>query len=311
LAETDVLLARLKPSALVRKYEEHTDAGHWSHAESSLRAYVEQGVRDGWPMDALMRTGLHSEIGDTLGQLARDGVAGAAERMQLLTEHAGWDVGRLRQKDRATDTENSNSKPFDVDVAAFEPEQSGELMEKMALGYEERRTVLRAWFQYWADKGEGQRLLNALDSSLLSEEGRTRDLLVLSDLAFHTRRKLSGPKAAWKYLVQAQINGGGWATFMESAQKTCARLDLVAQFYPKRCDEFVVATTYSPFADPERLRMAPDETMVYFYVKQGRVADAVHFAEAMVDCVIDDTRTLPLPTPRWAVELAAAANGAA
>lgn len=311
LAETDALLARLNPSALVVKYEEHTGAGHWSHAEGSLRAYVEQGVRDGWPMDALMRTGLHSEIGDTLGQLARDGVAGAAERMQLLTEHAGWDVGRLRQKDRGTDTDNSNSKPFDVDVAAFEPEQSGELMEKVALDYDERRAVLRAWFQYWADKGEGQRLLDALDPSLLSEEGRTRDLLVLSDLAFHTRRKLSGLKVAWKYLVQAQITSGGWTEFMESAQKTCTRLDLVAQFYPKRCDEFVIATTYGPFPDPERPRIAPDETMVYFYVKQGRIADAVHFAETMVDCVIDDTRTLPLPTPRWAVELAATTDGAA
>ncbi|QRY31890.1 NACHT domain-containing protein [Variovorax sp. PDNC026] len=310
LAETDTLLARLKPSALVRKYEEHTDRGRWALAENSLNAYVEQGVRAGWLMDALMRTGLHSEIGDKLEQLARGGVAGAAERMQILTEHAGWDIGRLRQRDRDTDTENSSSKPLDVDVAAFEPEQSGELMEQTALAYDERRTVLRAWFQYWADKGEGQRLLNALDSSLLSEEGRTRDLLVLSDLAFHTRRKLSGPKAAWKYLVQAQINSGGWTAFMESAQKTCARLDLVAQFYPKRCDEFVIATTYGPFPDPERPRVAPDETMVYFYIKQGRLANAVHFAETMVDCVIDDTRTLPLPTPRWAAELAAAADGA-
>lgn len=311
LAETDALLARLQPSALVVKYEEHIDAGHWSHAEDSLRAYVEQGVREGWSMDALMRTGLHSDIGDMLEQLARDGVAGAAERMQLLTEHAGWDAGRLRRKDRNAENAKSGSQPFDGNVAAFEPEQLGELvekLEKLALGYDERRTVLRAWYEYWADKGEGKRLLDVLDPSLLSEESRTRDLLFLSDLAFHTRRKLSGLKAAWKYLVQAQITGGGWAEFMESAQKTCARLDLVAQFYPKRCDEFVIATTYSPFADPERLRLAPDETMVYFYVKQGRVADAVHFAETMVDCVIDDTRTLPLRTPRWAVELAMPSN---
>jgi NACHT domain len=309
LAESDALLARLKPSALVGKYEEHTDAGHWSHAENSLRAYVEQGVRDGWSMDALMRTGLHSEIADTLKQLARDGVAGATERLRLLTEHAGWDAGRLRREDRDTDSESSSSKPFDGDVAAFEPEQFGELLEKLEPGYDGRRTVLRAWYKHWADKGESQRLLDALDPSLLSEEGRTRDLLILSDMAFHTRRKLSGPKAAWKYLVQAQINGGGWARFMESAQKSCARLDLVAQFYPRRCDEFVIATTYGPFPDPERPRVAPDETMVYFYVRQGRVADAVHFTETMVDCVIDDTRTLPLPTPRWAVELASPAGG--
>ena len=57
LAAADHLLAKLCPAALVVKYEEHTHAGDWSHAEDSLRAYVEQAVRDGWPLDALMRTG--------------------------------------------------------------------------------------------------------------------------------------------------------------------------------------------------------------------------------------------------------------
>ena len=44
LAAADHLLAKLCPAALVVKYEEHTHAGDWSHAEDSLRAYVEQAV---------------------------------------------------------------------------------------------------------------------------------------------------------------------------------------------------------------------------------------------------------------------------
>ncbi len=59
LEVADHLLAKLSPMALVVKYEEHTHAGEWSHAENSLRIYVQQGVRDGWPLDALMRTGVH------------------------------------------------------------------------------------------------------------------------------------------------------------------------------------------------------------------------------------------------------------
>ena len=51
--------------------------------------------------------------------------------------------------------------------------------------------------------------------------------------------------------------------------------------------------------------------MVYFYVQQGRIADAVNFAEAMVECVIEDTRTLPLAPPLWAAELAAPVTQAA
>ena len=51
--------------------------------------------------------------------------------------------------------------------------------------------------------------------------------------------------------------------------------------------------------------------MVYFYVQQGRIPEAVEFAEAMVDCVIEDTRTLPLAPPLWAAELAASVTPAA
>jgi hypothetical protein len=128
-------------------------------------------------------------------------------------------------------------------------------------------------------------------------------VLVLSDLAFQTRRKLSGLNAAWKYLVNAQIRNGAWLGFMENEEATCGRLDLVVKHYPLRCDEFVAATTYGMFGDPESPRVAPTEFMVYFYARQKRMAEAVKFAETMVNCIIEDTRTLPLEPPRWATEL--------
>jgi hypothetical protein len=127
--------------------------------------------------------------------------------------------------------------------------------------------------------------------------------LELSDLAFQTRRKLSGAKAAWKYLVQAHIHNGAWVGFMEREEATCRRLDLVVKYYLKRCDEFVTVTTYGMFGHPEPPRVAPTELMVYFYARQKRIAEAIRFAETMVNCVIEDTRTLPLERPRWAAEL--------
>jgi hypothetical protein len=301
LAETDRLLAKLKPSALVIKYREHTHLGEWSSAENSLQAYVEQGVRDGWPLDALMRTGLHPEIRDTLQRLARDGSASAAEQLRVLQEHGGWDIGLLqRQEQSGSDTE---SKPYEGDVTKFEPEQLDDLLKSLSVSHNEKTKLLRAWYEHWATKGQGRRLLQALDGLLLSEEGRQRDVLVLSDLAFRTRRKLSGPKAAWKYLVRAQILNGGWIGYMESASKTRSRLDMVVETYPKECTAFVLETTYGMFDDPAPTRVAPNELMVYFYARQGRFAEAVRFAETMVDCVIEDTRTLPLEQPRWAAEL--------
>lgn len=302
LAAADELLAKLRPSALVVKYEEHTYAGDWSLAENSLRAYVEQGVKDDWPLDALMRTGLHPKIRDTLQRLAQEGSASAADRLRVLQEHSGWVVGLLQRKDQ--EGSSIESKPYGGDVTTFEPEQLEALLESLSTSYNERTRLLRVWYQHWATKSQGKRLLDALDGLLLSEGGRQRDVLLLSDLAFQTRRKLSGANAAWKYLVRAHIHSGAWIGLVESDKKTRVRLDLVAQHYPRRCDEFVAETTYGMFDDPAPPRIAPKDVMVYFYARQGRIEEAVRFAETMVNCVIEDTCTLPLELPRWAAELA-------
>lgn len=301
LAAADRLLAKLCPPALVVKYEEHTDAGDWSHAEDSLRAYVEQGVRDGWPLDALMRTGVHPEVQDALMQLERNGQDGAAERLRVLREHAGWDVGVLQRADSSSS--DIDSKPYTGDVTTFAPEQVDEMLASLSTNYKEKKRLLRTWYEHWDKAGHGKRLLAALDGFLQSDEGRINGILELSDLAFETRRRLSGSKAAWNYLVQAQVRNGAWLGFMESEEKTRERLDMVVQHYPSRCDEFVAETTYGMFGEPEPPRVAPTNLMVYFYVQQKRVADAVKFAEMMVNCVLEDTRTLPLERPRWAKEL--------
>ncbi|MFJ2991236.1 ATP-binding protein [Pandoraea sp. NPDC087047] len=305
LAAADRLLAKLKPSALVIKFDEHTSAGDWSKAEDSLHAYVRQGVKDAWPLDALMRTGLHLEIQELLRQLAQEGSSSAADRLRVLREHSGWDVGVLQRSGSADGDREKEGSPFTGNVSDFAPEQLDKLLGSLAGGYDEQTRVLREWYKYWDKAGQGKQLLAALDGQLVSGDAWSKGALVLSDLAFQTRRKLSGLNAAWKYLVQAQIRRGAWIGFMESGEKTCARLDLVAQHYPKRCDEFVTATTYGMFDDRDPPRLAPTELMVYFYLRQNRIAEAVKFAEAMVDCIIEDTRTLPLEMPRWGAEIVA------
>jgi len=238
---------------------------------------------------------------NVLNRLAQVGSSSAVERLRVLREHAGWDIGVLQRLDSpGSDIE---SKPYTYDVTTFAPEQLGDLLKSLSTSYNEKARLLRVWYQHWDQAGQGRRLLGTLDGLLLSEDGRREGVLVLSDLAFQTRRKLSGANAAWKYLVQAHIRNGAWNGFAESAEKTRERLDLVIQHYPRRCDEFVAATTYGMFGDPEPPRVAPTEVMVYFYARQKRIAEAVKFAETMVNCVVDDTRTLPLEPPRWASEL--------
>lgn len=212
IAQADRLLAKLHPSALVTKYEEHIDAGDWSLAEDSLLAYVEQGVTDGWPLESLMRTGLHLEIRNVLQRLAYEGSIAADKLFRILNDHNGWDLGLLQREEH---TENrADSKPYEGDVKRFEPECLEDLLKSISeVEYNERTTLIRAWYQHWNTNGQGRILLNALEELLLSEQGRHKDILCLSDLAFQTKRKLSGAKAAWKYLVRAQILKGGWGTW--------------------------------------------------------------------------------------------------
>lgn len=302
LSEADELLARLRPSALVVKYTEHIDAGDWSLAEDSLQAYVAQGVKDSWSLVALMRTGMQTEIHEELVRLAKNGHARAVEMLRALDGHNGWEIGLIQKEPYKASS--GEDRPYVGDVKTFEPEQLQALLDDLSHSYGERSQRLREWYRHWETTGHGKRLLDSLDAPLLSETRQQRDVLVLSELAFETRRKLSGLKAAWKYLVNAQIVRGGWiGNFVESQVKTRARLDLVAKHYPRRCDEFVTVTAYNAFGEPPD-RIAPAELMVYFYAQQGRISEAVKFAETMVDCVIEDTRTLPLTSPRWAAELA-------
>jgi hypothetical protein len=301
LAQADRLLAKLKPSALVLKYEEHTDAGEWWNAENSLLAYVEKGVKEKWPLGALMLTGVHSDVQDRLKLLSESGSAYATELLRILRDRIGAAVGVLRRPEHASTV--FDGAPYTGDVTSFAPEQLDAFLASMSVSYNERKELLQAWYRHWESEGQGRRLLAALEKPLLSEEGRRKDIYLLLDLAFQTKRKLSGSAAAWRYLVQAQIVNGAWFGYMENSDKICKRLDLVAKYYPKRCDEFVIKSTYSMFSDPVQSRIAPSDVMVYFFARQGRIHEAVQFAETMVSCVLEDTRTLPLAAPNWATEL--------
>ncbi len=304
LEVADQLLAELNPSALVAKYEEHTYMGKWWQAENSLQAYVTQGIKDGWPLSDLMRTGLHPEVQETLQELALEGSANAEKQLAALTEHHGWDIGVLHSQEHS-DSSTESEDDYEGDPASFAPEQLNDLLKSFSgsYSYNQQKKFLRDWYEYWDKNGQGKRLLQVLDTRLLAEQERHTDLLHLFELAFHTKRKLSGKKIAWKYLVRAQILNGGWGGYFENEEKTHNRLDLVAKHYFNRCDEFVSESTYGMFADPVAPRIAPGDVMVYFYIQQGRITEAVNFTEAMVNSVIEDTRTLPLEQPRWAIEL--------
>ncbi|MBQ0732401.1 MAG: NACHT domain-containing protein [Oleispira antarctica] len=301
----DQLLAKLKPSALVTKYEEHIHLGEWSFAENCLSAYLEQGSREGWPLSSILRTGVHSEAYDYFLKPVDNQAMESENAAEILRQHNGLDIGFIENQEQSGGTDDG--EPYEDSFTTYEPGQLDEFYSSLSkVGYRNRKQLLRDWYIYWESQKEGGKLIEVLDKKFFSKGDWSdigSDVLHLSDLLFQTKRKRSGKEGALKYLIHAQIAKGGWVGYMESPDEICIRLDLVAKYYPELCDKFVRDTTYNMLAGPERQRSSPSELIVYLFIKQGRIDTAIDFVESMVCCVIEDTRTLPLKVPKWAKEL--------
>jgi len=310
LTQADELLAKLDRRALAAKHREHTEAGNWFHAENSLKTFVTSADSSSPVLSAVMRTGLHADAVDSLKEAAAQGNSNAAHMLAQAEEHVGADVGQILESRPGNST--TDWKPFPSDVKTYSVADLPRLLSDLTGYYGVRGDVLREWYVYWEAQGKGSELIAALEPKLLSENCRDSDLDELLDLAFATKLKLEGAAAAFPYIVQAQLVNGGWLgpMHMERREVTEARLRLVVQKYPNRCDEFFLKSAFSRYSEPRQKRVIPSDVMVFFLGLQGRTAEAVQFAEAMALSVQEDTRTLRLEQPEWARTLASTEENA-
>ncbi|MCW8208977.1 ATP-binding protein [Verminephrobacter aporrectodeae subsp. tuberculatae] len=303
LAQADDLLAKLDRGALVKKYREHTEAGDWYEAESSMTAFMTTASADSMLASAVLRTGIHAGAIDTLRTAADAGNTNAARLLDQAEQHIGADVGQLcepRSGNSVTD-----GKPFPNDVKTYGVADLQRLLADLKEHSGIRSDVLSEWYHHWEAHGDGSELIKALEPFLLSDKCRDGDLHTLLDLAFSTKRRLEGPAKAFPYIVQAQIFNGGWfGPNFEKREKSEARLKLVVKEYPHRCDEFFRESAFSWYSKPRRKRIIPSSVMVYFLGLQDKTPEAIQFAESMVRSVQEDTRTFCLEIPDWAKKLA-------
>ncbi|CAM2191463.1 protein of unknown function [Paraburkholderia kururiensis] len=311
LAQADSLLARLHRGALAAKYREHTEAGDWYQAEDSLEVYIKTGNAESPVLNAIVRTGLDTEV---IASLRKEADSGKPNALKLLTEaecFIGAGVGQLNK------TRSSGSAPdftpFRGDVRTYAVDELPRLLADLAEHYGVRDDVLRDWYVQCEAQGQGSKLIAELEPRLLSDSCRSHGLNTLLDLAFSTKLKLEGASAAFPYLVQAQLFNGGWLgpMHMESRNVTEKRLRTVVAKYPRRCNEFFLKSAFTLYEDPKRTRVIPSEIMVFFLGLQGRKVEAVQYAEAMVRSVLEDTRTLRLQRPNWANVLTGTVGDAA
>ena len=300
-AHADDLLATLDRKALVEKCREHAEKGDWSEAENSLRAFLRTAKTESVFTSAVLRTGVHLEAVSSLRAAAHSGDAVAVAMSAEVEQHRGSDVGRIDEQ--SSKGSGTDFAPFAGDVKTYPIADLQRLLVDLRDLYGVRGDVLCEWYRYWESQGQGSQLIAALEPVLLSEACRDNDMSELLDLAFATKLRLEGSAKAFHYTVQAQLYRGGWLGNMERLDKTEARLAQVVKTYRRRCDEFFRKSAFSWLDRQKQNRVIPSDIMVYFLGLQGRTAEAVEFVETMVRCVQEDTRTLRLSAPLWALPL--------
>ena len=296
LEQADWLLAKLHTPALLAKYEEHALANEKWQAENSLRIHIKQGVENQMSLAELLKS---AHLGIVMPHLIKLSEAGSEHATRLLHEvDPGGEGIPLVAESEATTDKTPVPVPFSINFADFGPADFDRLINNITGDYAVRNKILHEWYSYWQQKGHDRELVCSLTA--LQSGDQDNHAKELADDVILSCLKLRRTAEAWKLLVKAQITKGGWYGFFENSGQTHLRLDQVAKYYKKRCDEFVKLTTFSMFPHSDPKRIAPKDSMVYFLVKQGRVAEAVNFAEDMVKCVLEDTRTLQLSMPEWA-----------
>lgn len=300
LSYADNLLVKLDLSRLAEKYADHVSSGDWRYADECFTSLFTGDITSPF-FEALARTGLPKEAVDNLRKRVQKGDQRAAELLDVANSHVGASFGTIERQDVQNKSEELRAfegKPEEYPPVAF----TTLLSEMRESGTYDMYSYLPSWYEYWAAQGRESDLLQTLEPLLLSEEARRDDVKYMLDLAFETCLKLRGKASAFRYAVQAQKEMGGWSDFYESSDKSLHRLYQVAELYPEHADEFIALSCFSMYRRKHKssAKVIPNDKLVYFLVRLGRVEEAMQLVRAMVQSVLEDTRHLPLTHPVWA-----------
>ena len=299
-SQASELLSKLDRSALVEQHRQYAAEGSWHYAESATRHLVASMDPASEVAAPLARTGLlNTEMGLTIERaLAGDEAAKAIAT--AAAEYLGRTIDSLADEDRSTSHELSR---FTGNPSDYPPKDFSRLLADIRTPQTfDGHNYLPAWFAYWKSNGNASDLVRYVTPVLLAGNTRMLDTGRLLDPLFDTTLELSGAAKAFDIAVKAQMENGGWSGFMESFDRTEARLWKIAETYPTRADEFIAKSTKNALVgrhNPTSL-VVPSEYLVFFFVKLGRIEDARQLIASMVKCVNEDTRNLRLPKPTWA-----------
>ncbi|AGP82750.1 hypothetical protein I533_13950 [Alteromonas mediterranea MED64] len=292
------LVAKLNPQTAASIYDQELSDGEWYYAEETIQRLIERCDLSTPIAKHIFLTGLPSACYSFLRKEIETEKDGASEIASNIQDLLGIAIFNKPTKEPAK-TDEFHEK-ITLDPADYPPNHYMQLSEDLK-GQISSRKFWKSWFLYWVDQGKENDLVNQLLPHIETLTGRYDDRRYLLDLLYKSQRKIAGKAKAFNLLALAHSAMNGWSGWYESSENSIKRLEILAEQYPERIDEFIRLTTKQSdtWKDKFGSLIIPNDKLVFLLSQGKRIDEARQLTEAMVEGLEESVRNINLPTPAW------------
>ncbi|WP_019459208.1 dsDNA nuclease domain-containing protein [Acinetobacter sp. GG2] len=294
LSQYNNLLSKLDLSYLVSKFQYEIIHGNWYKAEDSFHKIL-SNLPDlaSYYLESLSRTGLSNDdlyaIEDNINS------ARAKKLIDIALDHNG--LPQLTRYIKENENSTKDDQSMIINYEDYPLQKFDDFLEFIKADYKSRDYLL-SWVEYWKSKAKKSDIIKYIWSNLKNRYLLYKDESILLDPLYEIARSAKGKSFAFDILLKAQSEKGGWLYYYESTEQCLKRLDIVAQDYRDRADEFIKKTTKNN-SEPDIRLVIPSSKLVYLLVQLDRIEEAKSFIEVMIKVLKEETRNLNLQIPNW------------
>ena len=288
------LLSKLNLSCLTSKFQNEVMLGDWYESEKSFQKILSNlSNLSSDVFSALCRTGLSK---DDLYALQNNlDIEHAQELIKIALNYNG--LMQLPENIKEDNYSYKEDKLTVIDYEDYPLEKFTDFLKFVKSDYKNRDHLL-SWIKYWEYKAKKPDFIKYVWNDLKDKELLYKEENILLDPLYGIARSVRGKNFAFDVLIKAQSNKGGWFNYHESTEQSFKRLDIVAQDFRDRADEFIQKSTQSKSDRNDQL-VIPSSRLIYLLVKLNRMEEAKSFIEVMIDVLKEETQNLKLQAPSW------------
>lgn len=292
------LVAKLNPQTAASIYDQELSDGEWYYAEETIQRLIERCDLSTPIARHIFLTGLPYSCYNFLCKQLKIGKEEAVEIKSNIKDLLA--ITFLETPNKKSTKADEFDEKITLDPADYPPDSfeqlSKDLKEKIS-----SRKFWKRWYKYWLKQGKEHELVKQLMPRVLALTVRYDDKRYLLDLLFQSQRKMAGKTKAFELLALAHSAMNGWSSWYESSENSIKRLEIVAEQYPEKIDEFIrlTAVQSDTWKDKFGSLIIPNDKLVFLLSQGNRIDEAIQLTLAMVEGLEESVRNLKLTKPGW------------